>query len=171
MTALLASALKSPARTAPVAPRVLVADADPGRADALATRCRAAGWEAVTAADTTSGVSLAARHLPHAIVLHATPASGTVVGALARLRGIPALRRVPVIVCGVDGDPDEAAALYAGGASLLLFDQTDSEGLFVELASWVAPHAVAQAGQQGGPWSGMSNGATANSGGLALAVA
>lgn len=167
MTALLASALKSPARTAPVAPRVLVGDADPRRAAALAARCRTAGWEAVIAPDTTSGVALAARHLPHAIVLHARPASGTVIGALARLRGIPALRRVPVIVCGVDGDPNDAAALYAGGANLLLLDETDSEGLFVELASWVAPHVVAQTG----PWSGISNLATANSGGLALAVA
>ena len=130
----------APAARPAAAPSVLIADADAARGRALAARCVGAGAQAMVAVDALQAVTFARRTLPQFIVLHARLPGGNGLGALQRIRSIPALSWVPIVLVGTAELPARmvAEATRGMGAELTLLDDVAPEAVLDVLA-----HAMA----------------------------
>ena len=99
---------------------VLIVDDEPGLAQVLAIRMKAAGFEIRTASGGKSGLASAAAAPPDAVVLDVRMPDMDGVEVQARLRADPRLRDIPVVFVSANiQDSARHAALAAGAVAYL----------------------------------------------------
>jgi CheY-like chemotaxis protein len=99
---------------------VLLVEDDTFHRDAVADYLRAAGHVVVTASDGDEGVWSAAVHLPDVVLMDASLPSQDGWTAAARIRRIPELAAVPVVVLTSGDFPEHRALAAAAGVSFSL---------------------------------------------------
>jgi DNA-binding response OmpR family regulator len=98
---------------------VLVVDDDPQVLFSLASDLRRRDLEVATAADAIAAVSTAVRVRPDVALVDTTLPGGDGITVMHRMRAMPQLAGVPVVLLGAQGDQHRQAALAAGAAGYL----------------------------------------------------
>jgi DNA-binding response OmpR family regulator len=99
--------------------QVLLVDDDTEVLYSLASDLRRRGLEVATAADAIAAVSTAVRVRPDVALVGTTLPGGDGVTVMQRMRAMPQLAGVPVILLGAHGDVRRDAALSAGASGYL----------------------------------------------------
>lgn len=100
----------------------------------LAATLQAEGFHVVTAFDAMSGFSLVMRERPQLLILDVSMPAGGGLSIAERMRKIPALSQVPIVVITASDDPVSRARANAIGAGAFLVKPVGS----MELCSVVA---------------------------------
>lgn len=96
-------------------PRILVVEDDADQRSALAQRLRFEGYDAVFAADTPSAVRLARLQKPDLVILDLGLPGGDGYLVMERLRSLPEVAGIPVIVLSArDAAKEQPKALMSG---------------------------------------------------------
>ena len=99
---------------------LLIVDDDPQMRMLLSARVRQHGFTCVFAADCYQAISMARQHQPRAILLDLHMPAGDGFLVLQRLKSLPALSTIPVVVISSDDRTRaEAPALEAGAVAYL----------------------------------------------------
>jgi CheY-like chemotaxis protein len=99
---------------------VLIVDDDQDLLFALSVLLRGRGYQVVAAADGVSAISVAVKHRPDVVLLDIGLPGGEGFTVMDRLRGLPKLAAVPVVILsGLDPERQRERALAAGAVEYL----------------------------------------------------
>lgn len=113
--------------------KILIVDDDADVRAGLNIRLRASGYDTVFASDAMTAVSEARRSQPDVIILDLGLPAGDGFVVMQRLKGIPALAVIPIIVLSArDREANENRAIVAGAQAFLQKPFNDGE-LLVEI--------------------------------------
>ena len=118
--------------------RILIIDDNVNLARGFATALGLAGYDAVVAHTADDGLRLAAEHAPDAILLDFRMPFVNGVGFLYRLRGVQALRHVPVMVITAASVNDETRNDLQDLRATLRFKPLTLTGLLEETRALLA---------------------------------
>jgi CheY-like chemotaxis protein len=108
--------------------RVLVIDDDRDLLVSLVGLLRARGYEVVAAADAISAIATAAKQRPDVVLLDLGLPGGDGLTVMERLRGLPQMAVVPVVILtGLDPERYRDRAIAAGAAAFLRKPVSDGE--------------------------------------------
>jgi DNA-binding response OmpR family regulator len=114
--------------------KILVIDDDQDIRRLLGVRLKAKGYEAVFAGDAISAVNQARHERPDLILLDLSLPAGDGYVVMERLKAMPALEGIPVIVVSARDPLVEEAQLAAAGADAFFRKPFDYEELMIAIA-------------------------------------
>jgi two-component system KDP operon response regulator KdpE len=113
--------------------KILIVDDNKELAFALEIRLRANHYQTLLAENGASAISLALMERPFAIILDLSLPDGDGFAVLKKLRGLPELSSVPVIIVTADHSPANKKQALDGGARAFLEKPFDYRSLLVVL--------------------------------------
>jgi CheY-like chemotaxis protein len=113
--------------------KILIVDDDQDIRHLLAHRLKAQGYEAVFAGDAISAVNQARKQQPDLILLDLSLPAGDGYVVMERLRAMPALEGIPVIVVSARDPITEQERLAHAGADAFFRKPIDHEGLLTAI--------------------------------------
>jgi DNA-binding response OmpR family regulator len=119
-----------------MANKVLVVDDDLNFRNGLSVRLRSQGYTSVFAADGASAVAVARRELPNLILLDIGLPGGDGFVVLQRLRSLPSIASIPVIVMTARPIEDTRDRALAAGAVGFLHKPLDNDELTAAVRHW-----------------------------------
>jgi two-component system KDP operon response regulator KdpE len=100
--------------------KILIVEDDPDIRKGMSVRLKASGYDTFVASDVVTSVIMARKHLPDLIILDLGLPAGDGFLVIERLKIIPALALIPIIiVSGRTGLPNQELALEAGVKAFL----------------------------------------------------
>ena len=114
-------------------PKILIIEDDPVARAELQARLQANAYKVALAADAASAVTTVNRERPDLILLDLGLPAGDGFLVLERLRKIPPLATIPVLVITGRTDPETRKRVHAMGVAPILAKPVDSEALLAAI--------------------------------------
>jgi CheY-like chemotaxis protein len=114
--------------------KILIVDDDQDIRQLLGHRLKAKGFEAVFAGDAISAVNQARKEAPDLILLDLSLPAGDGYLVIERLRAMPALEGIPIIVVSARDPVTEQERLAQSGADAFFRKPLDHESLLVAIS-------------------------------------